>query len=79
MPSQQPTGGQKSSSKSKQIGGSHYTDMAIQPREYIIKNNLGWDEGMVVKYISRHKSKNGKEDLLKAIHCIELIIEDQYS
>lgn len=62
----------------KQIGGNHYTDMAIQPREYIVKNGIGYDEGNAIKYISRHLKKGGKKDLLKAIHCIELAIQEHY-
>ena len=45
---------------------------------YILDNKLGWYEGNVVKYITRHKMKNGKEDLLKAIKYIELLIEEDY-
>ena len=59
----------------KQIGGSHYKDMAIQPIEYIYKNNLGFCEGNVVKYITRWKTKNGIEDLRKVIHYAELLIQ----
>jgi hypothetical protein len=50
----------------KQIGGSHYKDMAIQPIEYIHKNGLGFCEGNIVKYITRWKTKNGIEDLRKS-------------
>jgi hypothetical protein len=59
----------------KQIGGSHYKDMAIQPIEYIHKNGLGFCEGNVVKYITRWKTKNGIEDLRKVIHYAELLIQ----
>jgi hypothetical protein len=59
----------------KQIGGSHYKDMAIQPIEYIHKNGLGFCEGNVVKYITRWKTKNGIEDLKKVIHYAELLIQ----
>ncbi len=51
-----------------QVGGGHYKDLAIQPVEYIHKNNLSYLEGNVVKYITRHKSKNGEQDVRKAIH-----------
>lgn len=63
------------STKNTQIGGSHYKDMAIQPTEYITKNNLGYIEGNIIKYISRYKSKNGLEDLKKARHYIDMLIE----
>ena len=52
----------------------HY-DFQIQPVEYILRNRLGFCEGNVVKYISRWKMKNGKEDLLKARHYIDILLE----
>ena len=52
----------------------HY-DFQIQPVEYILRNGLGFCEGNVVKYISRWKMKNGKEDLLKARHYIDILLE----
>lgn len=61
-----------------QEGGNHYKSMKIQPVEYIMANELGYLEGNVVKYISRHKSKNGAEDIRKAIHYCQLILELQY-
>ena len=62
----------------KQIGGSHYKDMAIQPSEFINKNKLLFAEGNAIKYICSHAHKGGKEDLKKAIHYIEMIIERDY-
>ena len=62
----------------KQIGGSHYQDMAIQPIEYIVANRLQFPEGCVIKYVSRHADKNGKEDILKAIQNLEFILERDY-
>ena len=58
-----------------QVGGSHYKGMAIQPFEYIHKNGLGFAEGCVVKYVSRWRVKNGLEDLKKARHFLDLLIE----
>lgn len=58
-----------------QEGGSHYKDMKIQPIEYCHANNLGMCEGSVVKYISRWRDKNGIEDLKKAKHFIDLLIQ----
>ena len=63
----------------KQIGGSHYRSLKIQPSKFVIENELLFPEGSVIKYICRHRFKNGKEDLLKAMHFIELIIERDYS
>ena len=62
----------------KQVAGTHYTDMAIQPVQYIVRNKLGYLEGNVIKYISRHKAKGGSEDIKKAIHYCELILQTQY-
>ena len=59
----------------KQIGGSHYKNMPIQPIEFIMKNNLGFCEGNIIKYICRYKEKNGLQDLEKAKHYIEMLIE----
>jgi hypothetical protein len=58
-----------------QEGGSHYKSMAIQPVEYIHANGIGYFEGCVIKYVSRWKNKNGMEDLRKAKHFIELLID----
>lgn len=58
-----------------QVGGSHYKDLVIQPAEYSEKNKLSYLEGSVVKYVTRWRLKGGIQDLEKAIHCIELIIE----
>ena len=64
------------SALSKQTGGNHYKNMAIQPAEYAEKNGLSLLEGNVVKYISRWKLKGHPlADLLKAKHCIDLLIE----
>ena len=63
----------------KQIGGSHYRSMVIQPSEFINKNNIPFAEGNAIKYLCRHKQKNQKEDLLKAIHYCEMAIERDYS
>ncbi len=62
-----------------QVGGNHYKDMAIQPVEFIQRNKLGFCEGNVVKYICRHKNKNGLEDLKKVKHYVDLLIDLEYS
>lgn len=60
----------------QQVGGSHYKDLAIQPVEYCQRNGLGFCESSVVKYVTRWRSKgNGVEDLKKAKHFIDLLIE----
>ena len=59
----------------EQEGGSHYKDCAIQPAEFIHKNGIGYMEGNVIKYVSRWRKKNGVEDLKKARHYLDLLIE----
>lgn len=59
-------------------GGKHYQGFVIQPAEFIIKNNLPFAEGNVVKYTLRHNKKNGAEDIKKAIHYLKMILEMQY-
>lgn len=58
-----------------QIGGSHYRNMTMQPVEFAVKADLRFIQGCIVKYVSRYKSKNGKQDIEKAIHFAKLAIE----
>lgn len=60
---------------SQQIGGSHYTKLKIQPMEYSMANSLGAAEHTVIKYVTRWKDKGGLEDLKKARHTLDLLIE----
>jgi hypothetical protein len=61
-----------------QVGGGHYKSLAIQPVEYIHANGLPFIEGSVVKYVTRHRQKNGAEDIKKAIHFLNLLLELEY-
>ena len=65
----------KSGALLSQVGGSHYTDMAIQPIEYILANDIPFPEGNVIKYVSRWRAKGGVKDLEKAVHHLKLLIE----
>jgi hypothetical protein len=62
-----------------QVGGNHYKDMPIQPSEFSQRNRLTWCEANVVKYVCRHRDKNGAEDIKKAIHYLQLLLEWEYS
>ena len=62
----------------KQIGGSHYKDMKVQPAQFINDNKLLFAEGNAIKYICRHKHKGEVQDLEKAKHYIDMIIERDY-
>ena len=61
-----------------QEGGDHYKKLKIQPIEFIDANGLDFLQGNVVKYITRHKDKNGAADVRKALHYCQLILELQY-
>ncbi len=65
------------SALNEQVSGNHYKNKIIQPVEYIYMNGIGYMEGNVIKYISRWQDKGGLNDLLKAKHYIELLIELQ--
>lgn len=61
-----------------QAGGDHYKSMKIQPIEFIHANGLDFFQGNMLKYLCRHKTKNGVEDLMKVIHYAQLALELQY-
>jgi hypothetical protein len=61
---------------SKQVGGDHYAKMKVQPIQFIVANDIPYREANAIKYICRHKNKNGKQDIEKAIHYLEMILED---
>jgi hypothetical protein len=67
----------KTSALRNQVAGDHYKKCAIQPIEYIFANQLGYAEGNCIKYLTRWKDKGGIEDLRKAKHYIELLIESE--
>ena len=62
----------------KQVGGDHYSKMKIQPAEFVNKNKMLFAEGNAIKYICRHINKGGLQDLEKAKHYIDMIIERDY-
>lgn len=62
-----------------QIGGNHYKGYNIQPIEFLIKNNIPFPEGSIIKYALRHRDKNGAEDIRKIIHYAKLILELEYN
>ena len=62
----------------KQHGGSHYQKFKIQPSKFVVENELLYPEGCAIKYIIRHRDKGKKQDILKAIHFLEMILERDY-
>ena len=63
----------------KQVGGNHYKKYKLQPSQFVTENKLLYPEGCVIKYVVRHQDKGGKQDLEKANHMIDMIIERDYS
>lgn len=62
-----------------QEGGGHYKSFPIQPIEFVHKNGIPFIEGNIIKYICRHKDKNGAEDIKKVIHYCEILLELEYN
>lgn len=58
-----------------QIGGGHYKSMAIQPMEFSMLNNMDACQHTIIKYVARFREKGGIEDLEKAKHVIDMLIE----
>ena len=67
-----------SNAYTRQIGGKHYLKYKIQPSAFVVENKLLYPEGCVIKYILRHQDKGEKQDLEKAKHFIDMIIERDY-
>jgi len=59
-----------------QVGGNHYKGMKIQPVEFIVENAIPYREANVIKYVCRHRAKNGLQDLKKAAHYLQMLIEE---
>jgi hypothetical protein len=66
------------SALARQVGGNHYAEMPIQPIEFITANNLSFLEGNIIKYVCRHRNKNGADDIKKAMHYCELLLQMEY-
>jgi Protein of unknwon function (DUF3310) len=68
-------GADKLPSLKVQVGGSHYKKLKIQPVEYCMANGISFMEGSAIKYLTRWRDKSGIEDLKKAKHFIDMLIE----
>ena len=62
----------------RQVDGTHYKNMKIQPAHFINENKLLFAEGNAIKYICRHSQKGGIQDIDKAIHYLEMVKERDY-
>lgn len=56
----------------RQVQGTHYRDLVIQPTEFCMRNGLDFCVGSILKYVTRHRAKNGIEDLKKGRHFVEI-------
>lgn len=65
----------KSKANQRQVGGTHYHSQTIQPWDFIVANGLGFLDGNVIKYVARFRSKDGIQDLEKARHYLDKLIE----
>ena len=59
-------------------GSQHYKIFKIQPSQFINANKLQFAEGNVIKYVCRHQHKGKADDIKKAIHYLEMILERDY-
>ncbi len=66
------------SALNNQVGGDHYKDMPIGPTEFSQVNKLNACESHIIQYLCRHHQKGGVQDLRKAQHLIDMIIELEY-
>lgn len=62
----------------EQHGGCHYKKLVIQPAQYNQLNQLTFCESEAIKYLTRHKDKNGAEDIKKAIHFCQMVLDMNY-
>jgi hypothetical protein len=62
----------------KQVGGKHYKNYEIQPMEFCYRNKLNCAQSAIIKYILRFRDKGGLDDLLKARHVLDMMIQFEY-
>ena len=61
------------------VSPDYYARYDIEPISFIMRNNIPYAEGNVIKYTLRHDMKGGKEDIDKAIRYLEMIKEEKYN
>ena len=59
----------------RQVGGAHYTKYRIQPKVFFHANNIPHLEASIMEYVLRWRDKGGRQDLEKAKHLIDLLVE----
>ena len=63
------------SANAKQVAGGHYKTDGIQHWDLVVDHDVFYLEGCATKYLTRFRRKNGLEDLQKALHYVEKMIE----
>ena len=61
------------------VSPDYYARYDIEPISFIMRNDIPYAEGNVIKYVLRHDMKGGVEDIDKAIRYLEMIKEEKYS
>ena len=61
------------------VSPDYYARYDIEPISFIMRNNIPYAEGNVIKYVLRHEMKGGAEDIDKAIRYLEMIKEEKYN
>ena len=59
----------------RQVGGEHYLKYRIQPKVFFHANGIPHIEASICEYVLRWRDKGGEQDLRKAQHLIDLLIE----
>ncbi len=65
-----------SKANDNQVGGDHYKKRKGQHWDWA--QHLPYLEGCATKYIGRHQDKNGLQDLDKAMHFVQKLVERDY-
>jgi len=66
------------SANDRQVGGEHYKGQKVEHWDFVYMHKIPYHEAQAIKYIMRHRAKGGVDDLRKAIHFIEKVIELEY-
>ena len=61
------------------VSPDYYARYDIEPVSFIMRNQIPFAEGSVIKYVLRHDMKGGVEDIDKAIRYLEMIKEEKYN
>lgn len=67
-----------SEANKRQVGGNHY-DKPIKTWDYILANGIPFMEGNIIRYVTRWREKGGVQDLEKAQHYLQKLIEFEKS